>query len=95
MKKKPRGSHDYASTGQAVIVKWKVASIASTLRGVAPLSSTSCYSREERKRIQVPIPRVFLEYNKSIGGTDQMDGNVAEYRIAIRGKNGGGLFSRG
>ena len=89
MNKKPLGSHDYASTGQVVIVKWKdnqVVSIDSTAHGVAPLSSTSRYSREERKCIQVPSPRVFLEYNKAMGGTDPMDGNVAKYRIAIQGK---------
>ena len=72
-----------------MIVKWKdnqVVSIASTAHGYAPLSTTGRYSRQERKRIQVSVPRVFLEYNKAMGGTDQMDGNVAKYRIGIRSK---------
>ena len=59
MKKKLRSSLDYASTGQVVIVKWKdnqVVSIASTAHDAAPLSSTSRYSRDEQKPIQVPIP---------------------------------------
>ena len=30
-----------------------------------------------------------------MGDTDQMDGNVAEYRIGVRGKNGGGRSSLG
>ena len=41
---------------------------------------------QERKRIKVSVPRVFLEYNKAMGGTDQMDGNVAKNRIGIRSK---------
>ena len=72
-----------------IVVKWKdnqVVSIASTVHRIEPVSSTGRYSRQERKQIQVPIPRVFLEYKKSMGGTDQMDGNIAKYRIGVRGK---------
>ena len=70
-------------------MKWKnnqVVSIASTAHEYAPLSITGRYSRRERKRIQVSVPRVFLVYNKAMGGTDQMDGNVTKCRIGIRSK---------
>ena len=89
MKKKPRGTYDYASNGRVTIVKWKdnqVVSITSTAQGYAPLSTTGRNSRLERKRIQVSVPRVFLEYKKAMGGTDQMDGNVPKYRTGIRSK---------
>ena len=81
-----------------IAVKWKddqVMSIESTVYGIEPISSTERYSRQERKRIQVSIPGIFLEYNKSMGGTDQMDGNVAKYRIEVQGKNCGGRSSLG
>ena len=89
VKKKPRGTSNHACNSEVIVVKWKdnqVVSIASTVHEIEPVSSTGSYSRQERKRIQVPIPRVFLEYNKSMGVTDQMDGNIAEYRIGVRGK---------
>ena len=86
MKKKPCGTYDHASNGRVIIVKWKdnhIVSIDSTAHGYASLSTTERYSRQERKRIQVSVPRFFREYNKVIGGTDQKDGNVAKYRIGI------------
>ena len=89
MKKKPLGTNDHASNGRVIIVKWKdnqVMSIATTAHGYEPLSTTGCYSRQERKRIQVSVSRVFLEYNKVMGSTDQVDGNVAKYRIGILSK---------
>ena len=87
MKKKPRGTYDHASNGRVLIAKWKdnrVVSIASTAHGYAPLSTTGRYSRQVQKRIQVSVPRVFLEHNKAMGGTEQMDRNVAKYSIGIR-----------
>ena len=73
LKKKPRGTFNHACNGKVIVVKWKDnqgVSIASTVHEIEPVSSTGRYSRQERKRIRVPIPRVFLEYNKSMGGTD-------------------------
>ena len=68
---KPRGAFEHSNNGEVVVVKWKdnqVVSIASTVHGIESASLTGRYSRQERKRIQVLIPRIVLEYNKFIGG---------------------------
>ena len=39
-----------------------------------------------KKRIMVPRPFAYGEYNKYMGGTDRMDENINMYRIGIRGK---------
>lgn len=45
-------------------------------------STTTCsrFSRKDRKKIQVPIPDVYRNYNKEMGGVDLLDGMVACYR---------------
>ena len=86
MKKKPRVTYDHAYNGKVIVVKWKdnhVVTVALTAHGVAPLSSAGLYSREERKSIQVLLPRVFQQYNKAMGGTDQMDCNVANTELVF------------
>ncbi|XP_048006721.1 piggyBac transposable element-derived protein 3-like [Leguminivora glycinivorella] len=57
-----------------------------SLYGVEPLSSIGRYSAAEKKKIQVPRPAVFTNYNRYMGGTDLMDQNINTYRIGIRGK---------
>jgi len=49
----------------------QIVSIASTVHGIESSSKIGRNdSRQERKRIQVPIPRVFLKYNKSMDKTE-------------------------
>lgn len=44
------------------------------------------YSQAQKKHILVDRPAAFGKYNDSMGGTDRMDQNVANYRIIIRSK---------
>lgn len=49
-------------------------------------SSTTCsrYSRKDRKKINVPIPEMFIKYNGGMGGVDLLDMMVACYRVRYR-----------
>lgn len=53
---------------------------------VNPLGNVKRWSSSERKKVDVNIPFVFQNYNKSMGGVDQADQSIALYRIAVRGK---------
>lgn len=69
-----------------IIAKWvdnNVVTMASTIHGINPLSSVSRYSKSELKKVQVPQPNMFTEYNKYKGGTDRMNQNIGAYRISI------------
>lgn len=91
MKKKNRGNYDSAIDKQnnIVCVKWKDNSIVTILSnefGVNPLQKALRYSVKEKKRVEIPQPNVIHRYNSFMGGVDQMDNNVGNYRIGFRGK---------
>ena len=50
------------------------------------------FSKKERKFVTVTQPYIFNAYNKYMGGVDLADNGIANYRIAIRGKNGIGRY---
>ena len=91
--KKPRGSSE-TFTGNigdktVKISRWKdnsVVTVASTIYGEAPVSKVGRWSKEKMKHIDLPIPKAVSNYNRNMGGTDQMDQNINAYRIGIRGK---------
>ncbi|XP_064486109.1 piggyBac transposable element-derived protein 3-like [Ornithodoros turicata] len=91
MKKKTRGTYEFVQSEEdgVLITRWVDNSVVtgmSTCHGVQPVEKASRYSQSEKKRISVPRPALFAEYNKFMGGTDRMDENVSLYRIAVRGK---------
>ena len=47
-------------------------------------SQTQRWNGQEKKRITIPIATVIKSYNKSMGGVDQLDSNVAVYRTRLR-----------
>lgn len=72
-----------------IITKWvdnNVVTMASTIHGVNPVSNVLRYSKAEKKKVEVPQPSMFTEYNKYMGGTDRMNQNIGAYRIGIHGK---------
>ncbi|GFO09712.1 PiggyBac transposable element-derived protein 3-like [Plakobranchus ocellatus] len=89
MQKADRGIMDSRSdpdTG-VIIVRWSdnsVVTVGSTQFGVFPTGVVSCWSKQDRQQIQVPIPRSILEYNKNMGGTDRMNENIGYYRPGLR-----------
>lgn len=70
-------------------IRWMdnaVVSMISSSYGTQPVNHVKRYSQKDKRHIYIPIPQVIAQYNKYMGGTDQMDQNVACYRIGIRGK---------
>lgn len=61
---------------------------------VATMILSSCGSQEvgqvkqftHKRNVLVPRPRIIAKYNKYMGGTDQMDQNIACYRTGVREK---------
>lgn len=91
MKKKSRGSMDYAKiTNQNIIsVKWNdnnVVCLISNSAGVSPIHSVQRYSQKEKKIVQVEQPHLIYLYNSNMGGVDRSDQNISLYRSSIRGE---------
>lgn len=90
-KKKNRGYFETAlekNKGQ-LFVRWmdnSVVTMISSSCGTQEISQAKRYSQQQKKNIMVPRPKLIAQYNKHMGGTDQMDQNVNCYRIGIRGK---------
>lgn len=89
MKKRARGSYEYATQGDVVVVRWmdnSVVTVASTDYKVNPVGNADRYSRVHKKKVKVPRPHLIGVYNQHMGGTDLMDAHINNYRIGIRGK---------
>lgn len=90
MKKQARGTFEYMSTNNNIIVsKWNdnnVVCVASNATSVHPIHNVSRYSRKDGKTITVTQPHIIHQYNISMGGVDRCDQNISLYRTNIRGK---------
>ena len=51
---------------------------------VEPTATANRWSRVEKKRIVVPMPKMIEKYNQKMSGVDLLDAMVAVYRIRIR-----------
>ncbi|XP_039602162.1 piggyBac transposable element-derived protein 3-like [Polypterus senegalus] len=93
MKKKERGTCDYRfdSENEILGVIWNDSSCVKLLSNhgpIDPMSQVKRCSRENKREIQVPQPKLITEYNRHMGGVDKMDWNVQKYRIKVGGKSG-------
>lgn len=91
MKKMPRGSYEHKcdKKGNILVVRWKdnsVVTMATNYDTVFPLGSVKRWSAEEKKKVDVPQPKLFSSYNSGMGGVDLHDQAVNNYRISIFGK---------
>ena len=50
-----------------------------------PLQTCQLSSRESKQYASFPISNVIKNYSAHIGGTDQLDNNVGDYRTNVRG----------
>lgn len=91
MQKKDRGvfHHMYDKANKLLFVRWKDNSVVTMVTNhdtVEPLGKVKRWSTTEKRKIDVPQPRLFANYNSSMGGVDLLDQAVNNYRICIRGK---------
>ena len=60
---------------------------------VEPVDSVKKWSASEKNKVSVSRLHVYSSYNSGLGGVDLLDQATNNYRITIRGKNGGGYCS--
>lgn len=53
---------------------------------IEPLGKVKRWCKERKQKVDFNIPKLFINYNKGMGGVDQMDQSISLYRIAIKGK---------
>lgn len=86
MKKEPRGSYDFRSCADVLMIRWhdnSVVTIASNF-GTVEEGHVQRWSQHQKKLISVSQPTMFRLYNQGMGGVDQLDQQVACYRTRIR-----------
>ena len=90
-KKLERGAmtHFKDKTSGIVLVRWhdnSIVTVGSTVYGVTPTVDATRWSRKESKPVKIPQPYLIQKYTKCMGGVDQLDHNVSDYRINVNCK---------
>ena len=70
----------------------KAVKVSSNFLDAKPSATAILCNRKKEKRVQIKQPNVIKQYNNYMGRIDLADYMVANYKIGIRGENGGGLF---
>lgn len=88
LKDEGRGSFDFVTEkNQNIIVcKWydnKCVHVASTYKGIMPVTYVKRWSTAEKKYIEIQRPNIIQEYNTYMGGVDLNDMLVSLYRVKI------------
>lgn len=91
IKKKDRASFDYRfdKNNELLLVRWKdnsVCTMATNFDDLEPMGTVKRWCTVKKEKTDVKIPLLFQNYNKGMGGVDELDQSISLYRIAIHGK---------
>lgn len=86
-----RGTADaqFDTANELLYVKWNdnnFVQVATNFSSTEPKVKATRFSRKEKKKIEVAMPRLIAEYNRHMGGVDHHDWLASHYAIGIRGK---------
>ncbi|CAG4993615.1 unnamed protein product [Parnassius apollo] len=78
MKKRPRAEYDYRfdTKNEIAVVRWKdnnVVTMGTNFDKIEPVGKVRRWCSTRRQKVNVNIPGLFVNYNKGMGGVDQMD----------------------
>ena len=60
--------------------------VGSNFLSIEPVEGARRFSQAKKDYIMVPHPHIVAQYNKCMGGTDQMDQQLSAYRPCIRNR---------
>ena len=91
MAKEDHGSTDVVTDASSNItaVRWKdnkVVNAISTATGKEPIQTVKRFCHKQKERVEIEQPNIINVCNKSMGGVDRMDQNVAAYMLNLRSK---------
>ncbi|XP_030257616.1 piggyBac transposable element-derived protein 3-like [Sparus aurata] len=85
--KESMGLRSLDNDAKLAVVKWadsKTVTLVSSCASVNPVGQVRRYSKEEKKKISVPCPKIVSEYNTHMGGVDLADTMIALYRTPAK-----------
>jgi len=84
-----RGSTTSASSSSLLVACWgdnRNVLVCTNHSSVEPQTSCLRWSRSEHKRVCLRMPKLLAEYNQHMGGVDQANASISNYRVKIRSK---------
>ena len=91
VKKKEKGFFEgYREQGSGVeLLVWNdngPVTVGSNVASIEPVDGAKRWSQAKKEFVTVPRPHMITLYNKSMGGTDQMDQQLANYRPFVQNR---------
>ena len=91
MQKEKHGSFNVVTeiSSNITAIRWKdnkVVNGLSTYTGKEPMQYVKEFCYSAKKKIDIEQPNIIHEYNKSVGGVDRMDQNIAVYMVNLRSR---------
>ncbi|XP_039967529.1 piggyBac transposable element-derived protein 2-like, partial [Bactrocera tryoni] len=91
LRKSNRGAYAYRfdTNNELMVVRWKdngVCTTGTNFDKIEPMGKVKRWCSQNKQKMDVNIPHLFQNYNKGMGGVDEMDGSISLYRVGIRGK---------
>lgn len=91
MRKMSRAEFDYRfdKSNEILLVRWKdnsICTMATNYDSFDPLGTVRRWNSEKKQKMEMKIPLLFQNYNKGMGGVDEMDQSISLYRVGIHGK---------
>lgn len=89
----PRGTHeertahfDGVDFSATVWKDNKVVTLLSNYIGSQPMGKVVRYDKKQKRKVEVPCPKIVQEYNMHMGGVDLMDSFLGRYRIRVKSR---------
>lgn len=98
MMTKARAEFDYRfdKKNELLLVRWKensICTMSTNHDSYEPVGSVKRWCNEKREKDDVSISHLFQNYNKGMGGVDELGQAISLYRIGVHGKYGDGSYS--
>ena len=86
LQRETRGTFDCTSDGNNFLAAKRDNKGATNYLSLNPVLSTKCWSKVEKKHVDVPMPNPFKKCNANMGGVDLFDQFVSTYPVRIYSK---------